>query len=104
MCGTVFVNKCVGKSPFNIGNSIFAELSDFGIEGNGLTGATGNSHAITLIDPTFNSGADFRPQYARLSRLFIYRQHRGTAKDYAGSTWANGACGVYAANALNAYH
>lgn len=97
MNSTIFVNKCVGKSPFNIGNSYFADFRNFTIEGNNLTGASGNGHAISMIDPDFNTGT-FKPGTAFLERVRVI-QHRGLDLDYHGDSMP--ACGVYAANALN---
>ncbi|MXP42998.1 hypothetical protein [Allopontixanthobacter sediminis] len=97
MNSTVFVNNCVGKSPFNIGNTYFTELTDFKVEGNGLTGASGNSHALSMVDPDFNSGT-FKPGTVYVRRVWV-TDHRGDATDYAGN--AMPACGLYVANGIN---
>lgn len=97
MNATVFVNKCVGVSPFNVGNTYFTELADFKIEGNGLTGASGNGHAVDMTDPDYGTDP-FKPGTVYVRRVWV-TDHRGNAVRYDGA--AMPACGLYAANALN---
>lgn len=60
------------------------------IIGNNATGASGNGHAISLLDPV---GGFFAPQQVMVRDCRI-EQHRGTGKDYTGASIPS--CGVYA--------
>ena len=50
-------------------NTIFIHLTDMSLEGNGLTGVSGNGHAINFVDPL--ADGTFSPQQAVLERLEI---------------------------------
>lgn len=92
------VNKCIGKTCFNLDNSYWVELRDFKITGNGLTGAAGNGHAISMRDPAIDSGT-YLPGFTKLTRIYI-TGHLGVDKDAFGDDM--GACGVFAVNCLGA--
>lgn len=96
MNATTIVNGCIGVSPFNIGNTYWTELADFHIEGNGLTGGSGNGHAISMIDPVHASGT-YLPGEAKIERIRI-TGHRGEDVRFDGAS--HDACGIYASNAL----
>lgn len=95
-CG--FINKCVGSTMLNVGNTYWLELSDFKIQGNGLSGANGNGHAIGMVDPAYQVGA-YLPGQTVIERLWIVG-HRGTDVD-ALTSQPMGAAGIYAVNALS---
>lgn len=93
-----FINKLTGATLLNIGNTYWTRLSDFQIVGNNLTGASGNGHAISLVDPSYSSGS-FLPGFAVIDRVFI-TYHRGN--DVNGATGSSmRACGIHAVNALS---
>ena len=80
----------VGASLFDItGNVTFLQMRDFRLVGNGLTGASGNGHAINLIDPNIGSGAN-SPQSCHFERLAII-DFRGNDAEGGGSDFE--ACG-----------
>jgi hypothetical protein len=54
----------------------FVYMSDMELRGNGLTGASGNGHALNLIDAELNAGA-WSPAQCIFDRLYI-RDFRGT--------------------------
>lgn len=95
---TIIDNDAVGVPLFNCGNSYNLVLRDFGIEGNGLTGATGNGHAIAGTDPALESGT-YLPGFLSVQRVDI-TGHRGNDVNYAAA--AMPACAIYLANALGA--
>ena len=69
---SVIVSGVIGDSLFGItGSSVNNILiSDLSLEGNGLSGASGNGHAIGFIDPLLDSGTH-NPQNCVIERLFI---------------------------------
>jgi len=76
------------KSPYFV-------FEDLQIYGNGLTGASGNGHAIAFINPDASGVAGvttFYPQSVILRNVFV-QGHLGTGKDSAGSSTP--ACAVY---------
>jgi len=67
---TTLNSGVIGNSLFKCNvEAIFIYLADMSLEGNGLTGASGNGHAINLIDPI--AGGAFSPQQTVLERLQI---------------------------------
>ena len=72
---TIILSEVIGDSLFKPdGEVVFAYIGDMELRGNGLTGASGNGHAVNMIDPT--SGGAFSPQQCVLERLEI-RNFRG---------------------------
>ena len=69
---TIISSEVIGNSLFkNTGSYTgFIYMSDMQLIGNGLTGASGNGHAINLIDPAIGSGA-FTPAQSMFERLYI---------------------------------
>lgn len=74
---TIITSGVIGDSLFkNTGSYTgFIYMSDMQLIGNGLTGASGNGHAINFIDPAIGSGS-FTPAQCVLERLYI--------RDFAG--------------------
>ena len=67
---TLVKSEVIGDSLFKCTvEAIFINISDMSLEGNNLTGVSGNGHAINFIDPT--SGGAFSPQQSVLERLEI---------------------------------
>jgi hypothetical protein len=75
----------------------FIHMSDKTIDGNGLTGASGNGHAINFIDPTIDGGSH-SPQFCTLERLYI-RDFKGNDV-VPGSASTFEACGIVQADGL----
>jgi hypothetical protein len=75
----------------------FGYMSDMTIDGNGLSGASGNGHAINFIDPTID-GASHSPQFCTLERLYI-RDFKGNDV-VPGSASTFEACGIVQADGL----
>ncbi len=92
------INKVIGDTCLNIGNSNDTELTDFSIVGNTLTALAGNGHAIDMSDPDMNVDPHL-PSFPTLTRLNI-TGHRGVGKAYGGADMP--AAGIYMANALGA--
>jgi parallel beta-helix repeat protein len=69
---TVITSGVIGDSLFTNAGSYtgFIYMADMQLLGNGLTGASGNGHAINLIDPAISSGS-FTPAQCVLERLYI---------------------------------
>ena len=69
---TTIQSGVIGNSLFKTTASAaaFIRLTDMTLQGNGLTGASGNGHAINFIDPVVGSGS-FTPQVSLLERLRI---------------------------------
>jgi len=69
---SIISSGVIGASTFkNVGSYTgFIYMSDLQIVGNGLTGASGNGHAINLIDPAIGSGS-FTPAQSTFERLYI---------------------------------
>lgn len=98
------INKTVIKSDV-IGDSLFKtttettyiNLSDMTLEGNNLTGASGNGHAINFIDPV--AGGAWSPQQAVIERLRI-RRFRGQDVRALGVSTTIAAAGIIMVDAL----
>lgn len=69
---TTITSEIVGASLFQTvaSSAAFIYVGDMKLVGNGLTGASGNGHAINFIDPAIGSGT-FTPQNSLLERLWI---------------------------------
>ena len=94
---TEILNHCVGKPLIDAGNTYWLELRDLCITGNGLTGASGNGHAISMISPNVIGTVTFLPGHSTLRRLRV-SQHKGQDVAYLGG--AMPACGLYNAGSL----
>lgn len=68
----IITSGVIGDSLFTNAGSYtgFVYMSDFQMIGNGLTGASGNGHAINMIDPAIGSGS-FTPAQSMFERLYI---------------------------------
>jgi parallel beta-helix repeat protein len=68
----IITSGVIGDSLFkNTGSYTgFLYMADMQLIGNGLTGASGNGHAINLIDPAIGSGS-FTPAQCAMERLYI---------------------------------
>lgn len=69
---TKIKSEVVGDSLIKIKNNglSFFTLRDITLEGNGLSGTSGNGHAINFIDPNIGSGA-FTPQFCVVENVLI---------------------------------
>lgn len=69
---TIITSGVIGGSLFKNSGSYtgFIYMADMQLLGNGLTGASGNGHAINLIDPAIGSGS-FTPAQSTFERLYI---------------------------------
>jgi hypothetical protein len=69
---TIIISGVIGDSLFKNAGSYtgFLYMADMQLIGNGLTGASGNGHAINLIDPAISSGS-FTPAQCVIERLYI---------------------------------
>jgi len=69
---TIIESAVIGDSLFKTTASYagFIYMADMQLLGNGLTGASGNGHAINLIDPAISSGS-FTPAQSMFERLYI---------------------------------
>lgn len=69
---TNIVSGVIGASTFKtpVSGAAFIYLADFTMTGNGLTGASGNGHAINFIDPAIDSGTH-TPQNCLIERVNI---------------------------------
>lgn len=74
---SIILSEVINDSTFtNTGSYTgFVYMADMQLLGNGLTGASGNGHAINLIDPAIASGS-FTPAQCVFERLYI-RDFRG---------------------------
>ncbi len=85
------ISGVIGASLFDITGSVtFLHMRDFRLEGNSLTGASGNGHAINFIDPGIGSGAK-SPQQCTVERLTIDGFRGDDAEGQAGDFEA---CGI----------
>lgn len=67
---TVINSEVIGDSLFKPnGEIVFCYIADMKLQGNNLTGASGNGHAINFIDPS--AGGAFSPQNSVIERLEI---------------------------------
>lgn len=95
---TIIKSEVIGGSLFKCNvEAIFIYMSDMSLEGNNLTGVSGNGHAINFIDPT--SGGAFSPQQAVLERLEISK-FRGQDIRTTGVATTISSAGVCMYNAL----
>jgi hypothetical protein len=95
---TIVKSEVVGDSLFKCTvEAIFINIFDMSLEGNNLTGVSGNGHAINFIDPT--SGGAFSPQQAVLERLEISK-FRGQDIRTTGVATTISSAGVCMYNAL----
>lgn len=95
---TIIKSEVIGDSLFKCGTeTIFIHMADMSLEGNNLTGASGNGHAINFIDPT--AGGAFSPQQAVLERLEITK-FRGQDVRTRGVATTIAAAGVIMYDAL----
>ncbi len=95
---TIVKSEVVGDSLFKCTvEAIFINIFDMSLEGNNLTGVSGNGHAINFIDPT--SGGAFSPQQAVLERLEITK-FRGQDIRTTGVATTISSAGVCMYNAL----
>lgn len=95
---TIIKSEVIGDSLFKCDTeTVFIHMSDMSLEGNNLTGASGNGHAINFIDPT--AGGAFSPQQAVLERLEISK-FRGQDIRTTGVATTISAAGVCMYNAL----
>jgi hypothetical protein len=69
---TTLLSEIIGGSLLKTtaSSAAFIRVADMKLQGNGLTGASGNGHAVNFIDPAVGSGS-FTPQNSLLERLFI---------------------------------
>lgn len=96
---TVLVSGVIGDSLIKpTGDPAFLYLADMELRGNNLTGASGNGHAINLIDAV-SAGSTFAPQQVVLERLEI-RQFRGQDIRETGVATTICAAGVAMYNCL----
>lgn len=67
---TIINSEVIGDSLFKPnGEIVFCYIADMKLQGNNLTGASGNGHAINFIDPS--AGGAFSPQNSVIERLEI---------------------------------
>ena len=95
----IITSGVIGDSLFTNAGSYtgFVYMSDFQMIGNDLTGASGNGHAINMIDPAIGSGS-FTPAQCVMERLYI-RKFRGLdVRD--NSATAVGACAIICVDGL----
>lgn len=96
---TIIKSEVIGDSLFKCNtDTIFIYLADMSLEGNNLTGASGNGHAINFVDPVA-AGGTFSPQQAILERLEISK-FRGQDIRTTGVATTIAAAGVCMYNAL----
>ncbi len=69
---TIITSGVIGDSLFKVTGAYtgFMYMGDMQLLGNGLTGASGNGHALNLIDPAISSGS-FTPAQSTFERLYI---------------------------------
>lgn len=68
-------------------------IKNLSIEGNGVSGAGGNGHAIAVMDTRAGAGSTtWDNQQSSIENVYI-KDHLGFAKDVAGAAMA--ACGIY---------
>lgn len=74
---TIIKSEVVGAPLFSVNTDpiSFVYMADMKLMGNNLTGASGNGHAISLIDPV--AGGSWSPQACTFERIWI-RGFRGT--------------------------
>lgn len=76
------INDSLFKTTASSVNFIY--MADMQLLGNGLTGASGNGHAINLVDPAISSGA-WTPAQSVFERIYI-KNFRGTdTRDNSGT-------------------
>lgn len=95
----IITSGVIGDSLFTNAGSYtgFVYMADFQMIGNDLTGASGNGHAINMIDPAIGSGS-FTPAQCVMERLYI-RKFRGLdVRD--NSATAVGACAIICVDGL----
>lgn len=90
-------SEVIGEPTFEIQNAIFFKMDGVSFEGNGLTGASGNGHAIALTDTAFGSGTFF-PQQVDIDNCFITGFKGNDIEDEGGT--AIRADGIYVSNGL----
>lgn len=96
---TIIRSEVIGGSLFRpTGDPAFVYIADMELRGNSLTGASGNGHAISLID-ALSSGGTFSPQMVVLERLEI-RGFRGQDIRETSSATTICAAGVAMYNCL----
>lgn len=96
---TIITSGVIGDSLFkNTGAYTgFIHMADMQLIGNSLTGASGNGHAINLIDPAISSGS-FTPAQCVLERLYIRNFTGNDVRD--NSATAVQACGIISVDGL----
>ncbi|MGR3219507.1 MAG: right-handed parallel beta-helix repeat-containing protein [Candidatus Anammoxibacter sp.] len=90
-------SEVIGAPTFEIQNAIFFKIDGVNFEGNNLTGASGNGHAVALTDTSFGSGTFF-PQQADIDNCFITKFRGDDVNDNGGG--AIRATGIYISNGL----
>lgn len=80
---TRIICTMIGKPGIRVsGERVLVRLRDFWLEGNGLTGGSGNGHGISMLDPTPDTGA-FAPQQCTIERVQVIG-FKGTDSDGRG--------------------
>lgn len=97
ICVTKIVSTVVGDPTILFDSeSLYNYVVHMWIHGNGLTGGTGNGHAIAFLDPTPDTGA-YAPQFARVLDCRI-DDFKGTDTDGRGGSMQ--ACGIILVSTL----
>lgn len=95
---TIFVSDIIGGSLFKtVGNVSYGHLSDMTLQGNGLTDASGNGHALNMIDPQIDVGTH-TPQQCVFERLAIIGFAGRDVRDNTATTIS--ACAVIQCDGL----
>jgi hypothetical protein len=91
---SILSSGVIGDSLFKTTASsvAFVYMADLQLIGNNLTGATGNGHALNLVDPAITSGA-WSPSQSVFERLYI-RQFRGEQSRDNGTSNKVNACAI----------
>jgi len=88
---TIITSAVLNASLFKTTASYvgFLYMGDMQLIGNGLTGGSGNGHALNLVDPAIGSGS-YTPAQSMFERLYI-RNFRGTDTRDNAATQINSA-------------
>lgn len=98
---TILKSEVIGGSLIKVSSPDGVQvghIADLQLLGNGLTGASGNGHALNFIDPQFATGA-YTPQAMIVERLWI-RDFRGQDVRDNGTTNKIAAAGIICVEGL----
>ncbi len=102
ICGdgvkTILDTNVLADTTLEISDARQVHVRDLSIEGNGLTGASGNGHGVAFLDSNIGTGTIY-PQKCFVTNVTV-SDCRGDATDQAGATVA---AGIYVHPGLGIY-